>query len=437
MVPGLAPRRAALTILKHTRRGLSFEVALERGMARLAAEADRRLAHELAAGVLRQRKVLDQRLAPLVPRGWERVSPALQDLLRLGAYQLTFLNRIPSHAAVDTSAALAKLMGGARAAGFVNAVMRRLARDETSPATPPAVSGEDEAAILAAAYSHPQWLVRRWIDSFGIKDTERLLRWNNTRPRLVVQPARAESDALAQRWRAEGLQVKTAPEGAGLVVNRSKPEALSGYQEGDFIVQDPAQALLAKYVDPPAGATVYDACAAPGGKSITLGRRAASIVAGEVSGRRARRLTQNLKRAGSGHEHVVVADARHPPVRSADVVLVDAPCLGTGTFARHPDARWRVTPEALANLQQLQGQLLEKAASVVKPGGLLVYSTCSLEPEENVAQVNRFLAAHPEYCREPGTAVSSSLLTGEGDLSILPHQHGMDGAYAARLRRRA
>jgi 16S rRNA (cytosine967-C5)-methyltransferase len=161
------------------------------------------------------------------------------------------------------------------------------------------------------------------------------------------------------------------------------------------------------------------------------------VVAGDVSPRRARRLQENLARAGSGREHIIVADGRRPPVRPTDAVVMDVPCLGTGTFARHPDARWRVTPEALDSLVRLQAELLDRAAAVVAPGGLLVYSSCSLEPEENQSQVERFLQEHPEFCREATSAVSVDLLSPEEDLMALPHRHGIDGAYAARLRRRA
>ncbi|MEP7226268.1 MAG: RsmB/NOP family class I SAM-dependent RNA methyltransferase, partial [Gemmatimonadales bacterium] len=210
---------------------------------------------------------------------------------------------------------------------------------------------------------------------------------------------------------------------------------LLGFGDGAFIVQDPAQALLARFADLPSGTVIYDACAAPGGKSIALGRHAKTVVAGEVSPSRARRLAENVVRAGSGREQVIVADARQPPLRRAEVVLVDAPCLGTGTFARNPDARWRVTPEGLGSLEHLQSQLLERTASVVPPGGLLVYSTCSLEPEENGAQIKRFLAGHPDFYREPTEAIPPDLLSQQGDLMVLPQQHGMDGAFAARLRR--
>lgn len=394
-------------------------------------DPDRRLAHELAAGVLRQRSVLDQQLAPLVPRGWNSVAAELQDILRLGAYQLTALERVPAHAAVDTSVALAKDTGGARAAGFVNAVLRRLNGAKPSPA----VDQDDDASSLATQYSHPPWLVRRWLESFGPQETEALLRWNNTHPRLVLQPAREEAVSLTARWQDEGIEAEAARHDAGLLTNRSRPTELPGYLEGSFIVQDPAQALLARFVDPPAGALIYDACAAPGGKTIALGRNRGIIVAGEVSPSRARRLADNLARAGSGREHTVVADARRPPVRAVDVVLLDAPCLGTGTFARHPDARWRVTAEALTDLTRLQAELLESVAPLVVKGGLLVYSTCSLEPEENQRQTERFLTDHPEFSRDPGHAVPDSLLTTQGDLMILPQHHQMDGAYAARLRR--
>jgi 16S rRNA (cytosine967-C5)-methyltransferase len=430
LASGIESRRAALKILEQVREGRTFEVALDRGV-RTLPEPDRRLAHELAAGVLRQRSVLDRQLAPLVPRGWDRVAAELQDILRMGAYQLTALERVPAHAAVDTSVALAKDTGGVRAAGFVNAVLRRLTRVE--PPADPTASGDP--AGLAERYSHPVWLVRRWLESFGPEATESLLRWNNRRPRLVLQPARVDRETLAAAWQAAGIEIEFAPYDAGIVTDRGRPAELPGYREGHFVVQDPAHALLARFADPPRGAVIYDACAAPGGKAIALGQRSGTIAAGEVSPNRALRLAENLARAGSGREHVVVADGRHPPIRPVDMVLLDAPCLGTGTFARHPDARWRVTPKALASVVQLQAELLEASAAVVTSGGLLVYSTCSLEPEENHQQVGRFLAQHPEFSREPTGAVPASLLSSDGDLMTLPQEHGMDGAYGARLRR--
>jgi 16S rRNA (cytosine967-C5)-methyltransferase len=432
---GLAPRRAALNVLTQVRSGRPLDSALD-GALRNLDEDDRRLAHEMAAGVLRRQQALDARLAALVTRDWSKVPARLQDLLRLGAYQMVVLDRVPAHAAVDTSVSLAREEGGPRASGFVNAVLRRLgAQPEVmAPSAEPAGEVAD-AEALARRHSHPLWLVERWLRRFGPGETARLLEWNDRRPRLVLQPARQGAAELEQRWKDAGIRAEPAAFGAGLVTDRRRPEELPGFAEGAFLVQDPAQALLAWFADLPAGATLYDAAASPGGKTIALGREARLIVAGDVSRTRVERLARNLRRAGSGREHPVVADGRRPPVRSVGAVLLDAPCLGTGTFARHPDARTRVAPAALARLAGLQAELLESLAEVVAPGGLLIYSTCSLEPEENELQVERLLAEHPEFRREPSETFPGALLSEQGDMAILPQRHEMDGAYAARLRR--
>jgi 16S rRNA (cytosine967-C5)-methyltransferase len=203
------------------------------------------------------------------------------------------------------------------------------------------------------------------------------------------------------------------------------------------VVQDPAAALVVRYAAVPEGATVLDLCAAPGGKALGLAERAGHVAAADLSRRRMRRVSENAERVGwGGRIGAVVADARHPPFRATDVVLLDAPCTGTGTFRRHPDGRWRITPLDLAALVVLQDELLDAAAGLVRPGGVLVYSTCSLEPEENEERMEGFLAKHPGWTvdPEPG-AVDASLLDGAGRLCVLPQRHGVDGAFAARLRR--
>jgi 16S rRNA (cytosine967-C5)-methyltransferase len=427
---GLAPRRAALHLLAQVRAGRTLDAALDGALGSLD-HADRRLAHEMAAGVLRREAVLDARLAPLVTREWAKVPPRLQDLLRLGAYQIVELDRVPRHAAVDTSVSLAREEGGPRAGGFVNAVLRRLG-STPEPATP---SAEPDARALAERHSHPLWLVGRWLERFGPDETRRLLEWNDRRPRLVLQPAREGLADLERRWQAAGITTQPAPFGAGILTDRRRPDELPGFADGAFVVQDPAQALLVWYADLPPGVTLYDAAASPGGKTIGLGREAGLVVAGDVSRLRVKRLAHNLRRAGSGREHPIVADAHRPAVRPVGAVLLDVPCLGTGTFARHPDARARVTPEALERLQALQADLLERVSEVVAPGGLLIYATCSLEPEENQWQVERLLERHPEFRREPSETFPPALMSEEGDLTIVPQRHEMDGAFAARLRR--
>jgi 16S rRNA (cytosine967-C5)-methyltransferase len=428
-------RRAALTVLELVDEGLPFDVARDRAVTDLA-ERDRRLAHELAAGVLRQQNFLDDTLAPLVARGLPTLDPRLHRILRLGAYQLLALDRVPPHAAVSVSVDLARDVGGDRAAGFVNAVLRRIGRAESVGRTGTGAS-LSPAGELAHRYSHPAWLVTRWLARYGAVDTEALLAWNNRRPSLVVQPARASQDELLERFESAGLAVSPAPWGAGLVVDGGQPRDFPGYADGDFVVQDAAQALVVRFAGVRPGSAVLDACAAPGGKTIALGRTAGRVIAADHNSQRVRRLAVNLARAGRPGLWAVVADAAYPPVRPVDAALLDAPCLGTGTFARHPDARTRVRPAALLDLAVRQSELLAGLARAVRPGGLLIYATCSLESEENETQVSRFLAQHPEFHREPSTAVPPELLTADGDLSLFPPHHGTDGAFAARLRRAA
>lgn len=416
---GLAPRRAAWRVLDAVRDGTPFEIALTDALADLSGP-DRRLAHELAAGTMRSAGVLDLAIAPHVSRGLESVDPSVRELLRMGAYQLTALDRVPPHAAVHTSVTLARESPHRKAAPFVNAVLRRVA--------------EHAPRVVPGRASHPGWLVTRWTRQFGSTDTARLLAWNDTRPRLVVQPARWTLDQLAASWREAGVAYEAASFGAGLMPDCSRPQDLPGFREGGFIVQDSAQALVVRFFGLEAGSVVYDACAAPGGKSIALGREARLVLAADRSLGRVRRLQENLQRAGSGREFPCVADAEAPPVRAVDAAILDAPCLGTGVLARHPDARWRVRPEAIGRLVTQAAGLLRGVAATVRPGGLLCFSTCSLEPEENEMQIDKFLSANPDFRRESGPA-PSELVTPAGDLAVFPQRHGMDGAYAARLRR--
>ncbi len=427
---GLPARRAALQILEAVAHGQPFDIARDSAVLHLE-ERDRRLAHELAAGVLRGQRALDQAIAPCLPRGWAAVPAPVRPVLRLGAYQLAEAFRVPPHAAVSTSVELAREVAGQRASGFVNAVLRRLGK----AVLPDATRVGTDSKSLARRHSHPTWLVERWIDRFGVSETRRLLQWNNRIPSVVVQPARVELAELHDRWKREGMPADAAPHSAGLLLPHRKPKTMSGFFEGDFIVQDSAQAMVARYADFPDSSTIYDACAAPGGKAINLGRAARLVLAADVSPQRARRLAQNIERAGSGREHVVVADAARPPIRRIDAVLLDAPCLGTGTLARHPDARWKTSRKALGRLAERQKELLCAVAPVVADGGLLVYATCSLEPEENSLQVDRFLADHPDFRLESSAAMPDKLLTPRGELEILPQRHGMDGAFAARFRK--
>lgn len=385
-------------------------------------ERDRRLAHELSAGVLRWRRALDEAL------DLRHTDPRLHDILRLGAYQLRRLERVPAHAAVSTSVELARETAGEPAARYVNQALRKLAR-----------AGSTEHG---AVESHPDWLLARWRDQFGSGDTARLVEWNDNRRPLVLQPLRRRIEELRTELESAGYQVEDAPFKAGLSVSPSQtapcsllPGRLPGYSTGAFIVQDPAAALVCRFAAVPPGARLYDACAAPGGKAVALALGGARVTAGEWRRARLGRLRETLGRTGVAVP-IVVADLRSAPFRPGgwDAVLLDAPCSATGTMARHPDARWRLSAAAIAGLARRQAALLEAAALLVRAGGVLVYATCSLEPEENERQVEAFLERHPEFARSTvGESVPATLLSAAGDFRSLPQRHGIDGAYAARL----
>lgn len=417
-----AARRAALEILRAVRAGAPLADARDRHLTGLA-ERDRRLAYELSAGVLRQQRELDDAL------DLGRTDPRLHDVLRLGAYQLRWLTRVPSHAAVSTSVELARETVGEGSTGYVNQALRKLTR-----------AGSAEQG---ARSTHPDWLVARWRARYGPVETERLLAWNDSRPALILQPARWKSERLQVALRDLGIGVAQAPYEAGFSITPAPCSVLpalrelSGYTEGAFIVQDPAHALVARYAAIPLGAFVYDACAAPGGKAVALETGGARVLAGDARHERLPKLVDTTRRAGVAIR-CFAADLEAAPIRegTADAVLVDAPCSATGTMRRHPDARWRLHPTMFARARTRQSRLLDAAAALVRPGGLLIYATCSLEPEENEQVVESFLTNHREFVRSPRhDAVPAALLTAAGDFQSLPQRHGIDGAYAARMTR--
>ena len=446
--PVTASRRAAADVLVDLRNGMLLDAAFERRTGGLDAR-DRRWAQELLWSTLRRRAWLDALLAERVRGGLARLDADVNDLLRLGAYQLLFMRSVPAYAAIAQTVELAKQRHGIGASKLVNAVLRRIDRERQA-----AESGGVGSAItvaepadaldaLALRHSHPRWLVARWVARFGLPDGERLLAANNSEAPVVARPWGVVREQLEAALESAGVRVEEAPgalwarDSIQIAPGASLTE-LGAFRQGLFFVQDPASTLVAQYAAFPDDATVADVCSAPGGKTLELSRTARAVAAGDRSWARLQRVVANVKRLGATNVFPYVGDARVPPLREMDGVLVDAPCTGTGTFRRHPDARWRLKVSDLAVMGALQRDILHAAASAVRPGGLLVYSTCSLEPEENDAQVDAFLADRADFTLEPppAGAVPDAVLDG-GRLRVLPHHHGVDGAFAARLRRAA
>ncbi|HEX8695088.1 MAG TPA: 16S rRNA (cytosine(967)-C(5))-methyltransferase RsmB [Longimicrobium sp.] len=431
-----AARRAALRVLERVRGGDLADRAFDHAAAGLEPR-DRAWAQELVYGTFRLRGRIDHLLGALVRGGVDKLEPVVLDVLRLGAYQLLEMGSVPPYAAVSQSVELARAGGAERAAGLVNGVLQNLQRRRESIRFP--AFERDPAGHLATWGSHPRWVVERWIARWGADDARLLVEADNARPELYVRPLGLSlPDAAARLHEAgvEGVPVPVSPDSLRVLPPASAAEALAAIPA---VVQDPAAALVVRYAAVPAGATVLDVCAAPGGKALGLAESAARVAAADLSPRRLKRVVENAARVGWAERlGAVAADARLPPFRAADAVLLDAPCTGTGTFRRHPDGRWRVAPDDLEALARLQAELLQAAAALVRPGGVLVYSTCSLEREENEERVEAFLADHPEFAPRPAEgAVAPELLDAAGRLCVLPQRHGVDGAFAARLERRA
>ena len=409
--------------------------AFERAASALT-QRERPWTQELVYGTLRLRGRLDHVLDSLVKQGTHRLDADVLEVLRLGAYQLLEMGSVPAYAAISQSVEIARAAGAGRAAGLVSGVLHALAREPHAANFPQ--FEQDPVAFLSTWGSHPRWLLERWIGRWGPEATRRLVELNNQRPDLFLHPVGPDAAKARERLHAAGIGTEpVAGHDRALRLLRAA-SAAQALETVAAIVQDPAAQLVVDYAAPESGMQVLDLCAAPGGKAIALADRGAQVTAADVSARRLQRVHDNVRRLGwEDRVRTVVADARQPPVSDADLVLVDAPCTGTGTLRRHPDARWRISPPDLVSLGQLQQEILAAAALRVRPGGWLVYSTCSLEPEENEVQIERFLAAHPEFGADPAPgAVPDSVLSGHGWLEIFPQRTGSDGAFAARLRRR-
>lgn len=425
-------REAARRVLADVRAGAYADRAAGRRLSGLEGR-ERALALELAYGTIRLRGRMDAELARRVDRPLAKLDPRLLDWLRLGLYQLRE-TRIPAHAAVHETVAGARAELGRGAAGLLNAVLRNAGREGIPEGTFPDRE-RDPVGWLAAYGSHPEWLVRRWLARWALADVERLVEYDNRPPSVTLRLLGGSSPDAAV---APGVRLEGVPGHPRMrVLSEGTPEEALGTLRA--VIQDPAASAVVDYVGPRIEGPVLDACAAPGGKSAALAdlaEAARPFVAADGSPERLRAAAAGLRRVAP-EVALVAMDARRPAVRNARTVLVDAPCSGTGVLGRRPDARWRLGGRRLRSLVELQAEILDACADLLPPGGVLVYATCSLEREENEAQVDAFLDRWPSFERSgPGGVVAEGMLTERGDLEALPFRTGTDGAFASRLRRK-
>ncbi|KAG0575956.1 hypothetical protein KC19_5G043500 [Ceratodon purpureus] len=414
----------------------------------------RRLVTDVVAGVVRWKRYLDFLIFSffkLDVRDYDRMEPLLRQILRVGLYELIKLE-MPPHAVLNETVQLAKVALRAGAGNLVNGLLRAVVSHQDAGTLPvPVLEGDQRsrARALATIHSHPVWMVRMWLTQFGEEETVRLMECNNQRPTfsLRANSARGVSrqDLIAELDKLEVSHMESPylPDFVRLSIGMQDVLRSGLLQNGSIAVQDESAGLVVSVVDAQPGDTIIDCCAAPGGKALNLASRLngqGKIVAVDVNEGRLRILTEAAEQQGVGDVvsscHYDLRDYAAKAAGTADRVLLDAPCSGLGVLSKRADLRWRRSPEEMTQLAELQDSLLDAAALLVKPGGVLVYSTCSIEANENSERVAAFLSRNREFTAENVEGfVPPSMVSAEGFFVSFPHRHGIDGAFAARMRR--
>jgi 16S rRNA (cytosine967-C5)-methyltransferase len=445
----IAPARTAAY---HALRALSSHAAdlphaLARARAGLRDERDRALTGEIVTGVLRWQAAFDHVIAQFANRPLGKLDPEVLDILRLSIFQLLHLDRVPAAAAVNDAVSLTRQAGKKSAAPLVNALLRRVSRERNRlplPRRPDSPANRDEAIdYLSTTLSHPRWLAARWLDRYGFEATEAWMQFNNRPAPLTLRVNTLKTTVSALRTSLDEHGVTVVPgrfSPDALVVRAGNPLLTPLVDDGSCFVQDEASQLIASVVGARAGDRVLDACASPGGKTIALAaamRDTGLIVATDVRGRRVDLLARTIAASGARSARVVQADASRPlPLQQQfDWVLLDAPCSGLGTIRRDPDIRWRRAVSDLPGLASAQLRMMAETARVLRPGGRLVYSTCSSEPDENEDVVRRFVEQSGFSASAPESlpSAASALINAAGHLRTLPFRDGLEAFFAALL----
>ncbi len=440
-------RETAVQILYEVHeKGAYANVALARALKQGDFSAqDRHFITELVYGTVKAGETIDWILRHYVNRPIRKIEPRIREILRMGLYQIFYLDKVPASAACNTAVDLAKKGGHRGGSGFVNAVLRSAVREPEKAKFP---NGKGHATEhLALESCHPQWLVKHWVKSLGFDEAAKLCAFDNTDAPLCLRTntlknTPAELAAALNDAGASFVPSKWVPEGF-VVQEHGALDALAPLQDGRCQVQDESSMLVAHVVGPQPGETILDCCAAPGGKTTHLAQLMGNkgrIVAGDIYEHKLDRIRENAERLGITCIEPVMLDAREVGTRYAgqmDRVLVDAPCSGLGVLRRKPDARWNKSLDELKQLPPLQGEILASAAAAVKPGGVLVYSTCTVEKSENQEVVEAFLAAHPEFTLEKTGSFlpMAGAHAADAMVQLYPQRDGTDGFFIARMKR--
>ncbi len=439
-------RRCALAILEHFDRDSSgFDAVIEREFFLYKLDhRDKRLVFEIVYGVMRHKLYLDYSLRHFLHEKRFEKKSRLMNILRIGMYQIVYLSKIPDYAAVNESVQLAKTKKTTRhLAGVINAVLRKIIAQKKR--LPKPSSADQLPERLSITYSHPLWLVKRWLNHFGLSNTKKLLEFNNTRPGIYLR--RRIKGLSRQQFETEASAICDVSGGGSGYKNlyyRLKkslfPDQIGLFREGWCTVQAESSGWVVALLDIKKGDKVLDVCAAPGGKATLIAElcgNTGAVCAGDIRFNRMLKVQETVTRMGFANVFPILSDGRNLPFTgSFDKVLLDAPCSGTGVMHRHPEARWLKSERDIQQCTVLQAELLDRVAPFIVPQGVLVYATCSLEPEENQLQIEDFLRKQPNFILEkPYDPVKETFIDDNGYLFITPHEHAGDGMFAARLKK--
>lgn len=402
---------------------------------------DKRLLNELVHGVLRNQSKLDWVLTGFYHGQYSKVAPNVRSALRVALYQILFLTRIPHHAAVNEAVEFVKKYRGQRLADTMNGLLRNIARNVENIRYPLATN--DELQYLSVVHSHPTWIIKRWHARYGFEETESLCKANNMRPFLTLRPNPLHIDykEFVDELVEVGIDYRRCFYMRDYVTVRNLPNIRHSrlFTEGLFTIQDESAGLVGDLLAPQPGETIIDLCSAPGGKALHAAEHMQNkgrIIAVDKYDVRLNLIQQAAERNGVSIIEIQEGDATEIVMEPADKVLVDAPCSGLGTLSKKPDIKWKREMEDIQKLMVTQRAILENAARLVRPGGVLVYSTCTIEPEENQLLIRDFLSRHPEFTLENAAQyLPPRVVDEEGFLATFPQKHRMDGAFGARLLR--
>ncbi len=444
------PRQIAFLALRDiSRKGSFTDIALDRVLQTTKLpDVDRRLVTELVYGTVRRERTLDALIDQLGKKKAHQQPPDFRTILHLGLYQLRYHQRIPASAAVNTTVELAKENGFPGLAGVANGLLRHYERLKLNlPSNEPLQLPIETVERLGILYSFPNWIIQLWIQQLGIEETEALCQWFNQSPTidLRINPLQISIEDVEIAMQSAGIQVQRIPQlpqALRLTGGSGTIQQLPGFKAGWWTIQDSSAQSVSYLLDPQPDDVIIDACAAPGGKTThiaeIMGDRG-KIFACDKTASRLKKLKENAERLQLKSIEIYTGDSRNIAqfTNSADKVLLDAPCSGLGTLHRRPDIRWRTTPTTVQELSGLQKELLNQSATWVKPGGILVYATCTLHPQENENVIESFLLNHPNWQIEapPSKSSLNGFCTSQGWLKVLPHRHQMDGFFMVRLKK--